>query len=223
MLHPFDTTYKSASYHRRDRTNNHHIHCLKVTSFAYFSDLSDSTNMYRSILVASLATLAVSQNAVTMNAISQIGDGQIQAPTDTQPIVPPAQSPPPAQAPPASESSAPYSNPFTIYTSQTNEWGVVTGMPSVVTSQPQAVATQPEVVTSQPLPPPPAVPTFPPSSNSTTSSLRTSTVAASTPAEATTSTPASSPSVAPLNGAETNRVAGAGLALFVVSVGFFML
>lgn len=34
------------------------------------------------------------------------------------------------------ETTAPYSNPFTIYTTQTDSRGVITGMPAVVTAQP---------------------------------------------------------------------------------------
>ncbi|KAK5947059.1 hypothetical protein PMZ80_001205 [Knufia obscura] len=45
----------------------------------------------------------------------------------------------PASSAPAvitSQSSAPYSNPFTVYTSMTDSRGVITGMPAVATSQP---------------------------------------------------------------------------------------
>jgi hypothetical protein len=63
--------------------------------------------------------MALAQNTVTVNAVSQIGDGQVQAPTGPQPSAPSAPS------------SAPYENPFTIYTDQTNSWGVITGMPSM--------------------------------------------------------------------------------------------
>lgn len=41
-----------------------------------------------------------------------------------------------AQVVSSSASSVPYSNPFTVYTTQTNSAGVITGMPAVVTSQP---------------------------------------------------------------------------------------
>lgn len=47
---------------------------------------------------------------------------------------------PVAQALAASESSTPYSNPFTIYTTMTNSLGVITGMPAVVTAQPSEAA-----------------------------------------------------------------------------------
>jgi len=49
--------------------------------------------------------------------------------------------------------TAPYTNGFTSYLTQTNSLGVVTGMPSVATDQsalPPAVTTQPTAVTSQP-------------------------------------------------------------------------
>jgi hypothetical protein len=49
--------------------------------------------------------------------------------------------------------TAPYTNAFTSYLTQTNSLGVITGMPAVATAQsalPPAVTTQPEAVTSQP-------------------------------------------------------------------------
>jgi hypothetical protein len=167
--------------------------------------------MYRSVLLASLASLAVSQN--TVEAVSQNQDGQIQAPTDTVIAT-------------AAPTSAPYENPFTIYTTETNEWGVITGMPKVYTSQPtQPLAvtsqpTQPAVVTSQPVSP---THTYGNSTTLQTSTMSSETTSETEAASSTTGAAASSPSVAPLNGADTNRIAGAGLALVVVSIGFFML
>ncbi|ETN36588.1 uncharacterized protein HMPREF1541_08866 [Cyphellophora europaea CBS 101466] len=180
--------------------------------------------MYRTVLLASVATLAAAQSAVTVDAVSQIGDGQIQAPTG--PIQESSDAVPTVSTPASiATDTAPYSNPFTVYTSQTNEWGVITGMPTVVTSQPAVVTSQPSVETSQPVSP---IHSY---ANSTT--LQTSTTASETASEtetesdttSATSSAGSSPSVAPVNGngADTNRVAGAGLALVLVSIGFFML
>lgn len=169
-----------------------------------------TNNMYRSILIASIASLVASQS--TVDAVSQVGDGQIQAPTEQ--VSEPAPSVP---------TSAPYSNPFTIYLTETDSWGVITGMPAVATSQPEVVTsqpTQPAVVTSQPV-----SPTHTYESSTTLQTSTTSSEVTSESEQATSTTAASSsPSVAPLNGgAETKRVAGAGLALVVVSIGFFML
>lgn len=165
--------------------------------------------MYRSIFIASIATLAAAQS--TLEAVNQIQDGQVQAPTAT--VV--ASAPVPT--------SAPYENPFTIYLTQTNEWGVITGMPDVQTSQPLpavAITSQPSLITSQPVSPTHSY------GNSTT--LHTITTSAETTSEtdgSSSTSAATSPSVAPLSesGADTNRIAGAGLALVVVSIGFFML
>ena len=77
------------------------------------------------------STTTTFAQVATVNAISQISDGQPQAPTG----VPAA----------ASTSSAPYTNGFTSFTTQTNSLGVITGMPSVVTSQPAVVTSQPSV------------------------------------------------------------------------------
>ena len=170
------------------------------------------------VLLASLVSLAAAQSAASADAVSQIGDGQAQVPTAPGPEIPEASVP-------SVSTSAPYENPFTVYTAETNSWGVITGMPSVVTSQPLAVTsqpTQPAVVTSQPVSP---VHSY---ANTT---LQTSTSASETASESETetasasNTASSSPSVAPINesGAETSRIAGACIALVVVSVGFFML
>jgi hypothetical protein len=54
---------------------------------------------------------------------------------------------------PSQSTTAPYTNAFTSYLTQTNSLGVITGMPAVATAQsalPSAVTTQPEAVTSQP-------------------------------------------------------------------------
>lgn len=168
--------------------------------------------MYRSVLVASLVGLVASQNASAADAASQIGDGQVQAPTGTAPQ---------AEAPSVA-TSAPYENPFTVYTAETDSWGVITGMPTVVTSQPAVVTsqpTQPAVVTSQPISP---VHSY---GNSTTLHTSTSASVSETESETASSTGSPSPSVAPINesGADTSRIAGAGIALAIVSLGFFML
>lgn len=70
----------------------------------------------------------------TVPAMSQISDGQPQAPYNT------AVSGSSVSWP---TSSGSYENPFTIYTTQTNSLGVITGMPSVVTSQPSVITSQP--------------------------------------------------------------------------------
>lgn len=193
-------------------------HCL-ITAFLHTTStqlpsLIHTSKMYRTVLLASLAGLVASQNASTADAVSQIGDGQVQAPTGTAPE---------AEAPSVA-TSAPYENPFTVYTAETDSWGVITGMPTVVTSQPEVVTsqpTQPAVMTSQPVSP---VHSY---GNSTTlhTSTSASETASETESETGSSTGSPSPSVAPINesGAETSRIAGAGIALVVVSFGFFML
>ncbi|KAL6251017.1 hypothetical protein RBB50_001225 [Rhinocladiella similis] len=162
----------------------------------------------------------------TVFGVSQISDGQV-------------------QAPPATASTSSYENPFTIYTTQTNSLGVITGMPSVVTSQPS-------VVTSQPV-----SPTLPSYSgyvyaNSTTSAANSSGSETTTTAggQSTTSTGSGSASGATLvtstrgasaggassasssasptfaqatGGAVSNKVAGAGVGLVVMGLGFSLL
>ncbi|ERF76143.1 hypothetical protein EPUS_01477 [Endocarpon pusillum Z07020] len=82
------------------------------------------------VVIASLlaASSYAQEDPSTVSAITQITDGQPQAPVTT---------------PVASSSS--YSNP---YVTQTNSLGVVTGQPSPETSQPLPVTSQPSVITS---------------------------------------------------------------------------
>lgn len=88
---------------------------------------SSSLVIIASVLAAS--SYAQNQDATsTMRPVTQISDGQVQAPSS---------------APVASVSS--YVNP---YVTQTNSLGVVTGQPLPATSQPLPVTTQPSVVTS---------------------------------------------------------------------------
>jgi hypothetical protein len=168
--------------------------------------------MYSStLLTIALATAALSQSTSTVPGITQISDGQIQAPTDAIPSGP---------GPEIISTSLPYDNPFTSYLTETNSLGVITGMPSVVTSQPA-------VVTSQPV-----SPTLPSYSgyaygNSTTvgvsgtaSTLATATVSATLSESATAISPTIGQST---GGADVNRVAGCGVALVVLGVGFSLL
>ncbi|KAK5457027.1 hypothetical protein LTS15_004808 [Exophiala xenobiotica] len=156
-----------------------------------------------------------------MTAISQLSDGQVQAPTDSS-------------TDSSLLTSSSYENPFTIYTTQTNSLGVITGMPSVVTSQPSAVTSQP------------ASPTLPSYSgyvyaNSTTitttgssateAQTQTSTASRSGTTLATSTVVASgsgatnaSPTLAQATGgAVSNQVAGAGIGLVVLGLGFSLL
>ncbi|KAJ9632853.1 hypothetical protein H2204_007583 [Knufia peltigerae] len=149
----------------------------------------------------------------TVPGVSQISDGQIQATATTM---------------------SSYENPFTMYTTETNSLGVITGMPSVVTSQPS-------VVTSQP-----ASPTLPSYSgyvyaNSTSASSQTTmtggqnttltgSMSATTMATSTASGSGSggassaSPTFAQATGgAVSNKVAGAGIGLVVMGLGFSLL
>ena len=179
-----------------------------------------SLSVTLALLLHSMATLA---DASTMTAISQIPDGQPQAPATSWPSGSTSQfwsSLPGATV--ISHPSSSYENPFTIYTTETNSLGVITGMPSVVTSQPA-------VVTSQP-----ATPTLPHYSgyaygNSTESStappttLATSTVVASASHGEHTSATASATFAQSTGGAVANKVAGAGIGLIVLGLGFSML
>jgi len=160
----------------------------------------------------------------TMTAISQIPDGQVQAPTDSSTD--------------SMLSSSSYENPFTVYTTQTNSLGVITGMPSVWTSQPSAVTSQP------------ASPTLPSYSGyvyaNTTTGADVSTASDSSTTEAPTLTSTmsvsgmtlatstvvasqsratnASPTLAQATGgAVSNQVAGAGIGLVVLGLGFSLL
>ncbi|KIW52319.1 hypothetical protein PV05_07965 [Exophiala xenobiotica] len=167
----------------------------------------------------------------TMTAISQIPDGQVQAPTDSSTD---------SSLWPSSSSASSYENPFTIYTTQTNSLGVITGMPSVWTSQPSAVTSQPASPT---LPSysgyvyantttGAGVSTSPASaSGSTVASTLTSTASVSGTTLATSTVVASesgatnaSPTLAQATGgAVSNQVAGAGIGLVVLGLGFSLL
>jgi hypothetical protein len=163
----------------------------------------------------------LAQAGSTMTAVSQIGDGQIQAPTS------------------GSWTTSSSDNPLTSsYTSPTNSPGVVTGMPSVVTSQPQAVTSQPSS---------PALPGYsstytngtttttgegPAIQNGTTAAttasptpLRTSTVVVSGESGVTTSIATASGTLfATATGAAvSNHFAGAGVGLLVLGLGFSLL
>ena len=99
----------------------------------------------------SLALLAITSTTLaqsTVSDVSQIGDGQIQAPTDTASAsVSLSSAADPALSSAVTTSTGSYENPFTIYTTQTNSLGVITGQPSVVTSQPEVVTSQPPSAT----------------------------------------------------------------------------
>jgi hypothetical protein len=160
----------------------------------------------------------------TMTAISQLSDGQVQAPTDSSTD----------SSLLASSSTSSYENPFTIYTTQTNSLGVITGMPSVVTSQPSAVTSQP------------ASPTLPSYSGYVYANSTTITTTGSSATEAQTPTSTAprsgttlatstvvasgsgatnaSPTLAQATGgAVSNQVAGAGIGLVVLGLGFSLL
>ncbi|KIW13100.1 hypothetical protein PV08_08287 [Exophiala spinifera] len=149
----------------------------------------------------------------------------------------------PAPLPQGSEANttttASYENPFTVYTTETNSLGVITGMPSVVTSQPS-------VVTSQPVSP--TLPSYSgyvyANSTAATSSVGTETETAtsaagqsttgltgSVPLSTTTtlatsaggSSSASATFAAATGGAVSNKVAGAGIGLVIMGLGFSLL
>ena len=157
---------------------------------------------------------------MTMNAVSQITDGQIQAPTSTDLPTGPG----PVIISTSLPSDTAYTNPFASYLSQTDSMGVVTGMPSVVTSQPAAVTEQP------------VSPTLPSYSgyaygNSTTVGVSASTmqtmasnsVQASEVVQPKDTATASATIAESTGGADMNRVAGCGVALAVLGMGFAML
>jgi hypothetical protein len=170
--------------------------------------------MHTSTLISlALASLALSQE--TVNPISQISDGQIQGPTG----LPSGPGPevPSTDVFVSSTTTIPYENPFTSYLTMTNSLGVVTGMPSVVTSQPVS-------------------PTLPSYSgyaygNSTTvgvvpstmSTLASATETVASPSVPPSSSAASATIAESTGGAEVNRVAGCGVALVVMGIGFSML
>lgn len=189
-----------------------------------------------SLVMALLLLQSTTSNALTsspllstVNAASQIPDGQVQAP---------------ASAPTDSTSwwatlpgktvisSGSYENPFTIYTSMTNSLGVITGMPAVVTSQPA-------VWTSQPVSPTlPSYSGFAYSNGTTTSSssvgvptpttsdMGPSTMATSTvtPTQGFAATTSGSATFAQATGgAISNKLAGAGVGLLVAALGFSLL
>jgi hypothetical protein len=184
------------------------------------------TSTFSTILSLALFTFiiptAIAQT--TVPGVSEIPDGQIQVqPEDssstTTAIV--------------SSSSAAYENPFTIYTSQTNSLGVVTGMPAVVTSQPLVATSQPDVITSQPSSAVlPTLSGFYYNTTTSTSSeassiaastLTTSTVGASGSSGSSGSRSASATIAQATGGAVANRVAGAGFGLVVLGLAFSLL
>ena len=178
--------------------------------------------MYSStILTLALATAALAQS--TVNPVSQIADGQPQAPTGV-----PSGPGPEIISTALPTETTPYTNAFTSYLSMTDSLGVVTGMPSVVTSQPAAVTEQP------------VSPTLPSYSgyaygNSTTVGVMASTMqtvasatqeasaSASAPEQQSGSASASATVGQSTGSAEVNRVAGCGVALMVLGVGFSLL
>jgi hypothetical protein len=159
----------------------------------------------------------------TVPAISQISDGQPQAPTATWSAASESWS---SAASEWTSGTASYENPFTIYTTQTNSLGVITGMPSVWTSQPS----QPPLVTSQPV-----SPTLPTYSgyyyNTTSSSMPTSSALVGTASSMMTSfttTGSSSSGISPTfaqatGAAASSRVVGAAFGLVAAGLVFSLL
>ncbi|RVX73080.1 hypothetical protein B0A52_02206 [Exophiala mesophila] len=140
------------------------------------------------------------------------------------------ETPLPTSSDAITSSSGSYENPFTIYTTQTDSLGVITGQPSVVTSQPELVTSQPAAATN------PTLSgywygneTTSTSAESTSTEDATTTLATSTvPVESTeggaSGSRSASASLAVATGAAvSNQVAGAGLALVVLGLGFSML
>jgi hypothetical protein len=172
-----------------------------------------------------LAGVAMASPDTTMNAISQLTDGQPQAPATTVSWPSTATTAPTTAVTWPVTSSEPYENPFTIYTSMTNSLGVITGMPAVWTSQPS----QPALVTSQP--PSATLPTYSGYYYNTTWSASSSTLATLATSQSsvnaeTTTTSASGlvPTFAQTTGAaSSDRIVGASMALVVAAVGFCML
>lgn len=90
--------------------------------------------LYLAAAASLLSTISAQETStMTTSAVTQISDGQIQAPAPT----------------PETTSLSSYSNPSEQYTSLTNSLGVITGQPSVITSQPSVITSQPSVITSQ--------------------------------------------------------------------------
>ena len=171
-----------------------------------------SFHLLDGVLLICLAVTTLSQSTVSVNPVSQIPDGQPQAPIN-------ATSVPVVETPfVSSTTTVPYENPFTSYLSMTNSVGVVTGMPSVVTSQPSAV-------TSQPISP--TLPSYSgyaySNSTTTSSSMSMSIVSASSSVAAKESTSGTASATFAHATGGADRVAGAGLALLVLGVGFSML
>jgi hypothetical protein len=158
-----------------------------------------------SLLLALFGSTAFCQ-VVTTNGISQISDGQIQAPATT------------------TTSSPPYTNPFTSYTTETNSLGIITGMPSVVTSMPAVVTSQPSVYMWNTT----STVAAPETQGAANTSIPTTMMTSATTSAADTSfsfgsgsttTAAASASVAiGTGGAVANAVGGAGLGLGAVGV-----
>ena len=164
-------------------------------------------------LSLAILLLSASTNAQsTVTGVSQISDGQIQAPTGTA----------------STTSTAPYENPFTSYTTQTDSLGVITGQPSVVTSQPEVVTSQPPSATL------PILSGYWYGNSTTTAAslteagpttLTTSTVTGSESggSGASGSRSATATFAEATGAAVSNAVAGAGMGLVVLALGFSML
>jgi len=161
-----------------------------------------------------LLTLTAAQSTVTVQPVTQIADGQVQAP----------------QALNGTTTTAAYTNPFTSYTTQTDSLGVITGMPSVVTSQPAVITSQPAVVTSQPsvagviMTTSYANTTMATSARSSMSSVLMSASSSASSVRASAGSATSSASIeVSTGGAVNNRITGTGLGLVVLGGTFALL
>lgn len=175
-----------------------------------------------------LALLSASTNAEsTVTGVSQIWDGQIQAPTST--VAAWASSSLGADPEITTSTTwAPYENPFTIYTTQTNSLGVITGHPAVVTSQPEVVTSQPPSATL------PSLSGYYYGNGTTTASstetteaqpttLATSTVTGSGSSGASGSRSATATFAQATGAGMSSKVVGAGMGLVALAMGFSML
>lgn len=168
-------------------------------------------NTFTTLLLITSATTTLAQQTSSTTDATHLSDSQVHASPTTI----------------SSWSSWSYENAFTIYTTQTDSLGVITGRPAVVTSQPEVVTSQPPVATN------PTLSgywygnsTTTTSSISQTSSAQSTTLATSTTATTVGSSGSRSGTAAiatATGGAVSNQVAGAGLALVVLGLGFSML
>lgn len=176
----------------------------------------------------SLALLLVPSTAQsTVSGISQLSDGQVQAPTSS--ILSPSTTETLADPVATTTTSESYENPFTIYTTQTNSLGVITGQPSVVTSQPDVVTSQPPSATL------PSVSGYwygnsssiatetSAESNVLPSTLATSTVTGSGSSSVTGSRSATATFAQATGAAASGKIVGSGLGFVILALGFSML